>query len=262
MRRTEGQAADSPTATFGDGMNIWIELARARTIAGDEIILRQRTDLYEIRYNGMELMSSSTHHSEALLAEKALRLLARPARRVLIGGLGLGFTLRAALSFLDHRAEVVVCEIIPQIVDWNRRYLGGLAGHPLDDPRVEVRVEDVMETLGSEQGTYDVILMDTDNGPDNTVRAPNGLIYETCGISAVERSLRPDGVAAFWSATRSPPFEERLSALRWNWCRDCVSLPGASADAFHYIYLARRDAASLEQPPARGADDSLLGAFP
>lgn len=230
---------------LGVGMNIWTELARASTAVGDEIILRRRNDLYEIRYNGVELMCDSSHQSEEFLAEKALRLLGRPARRILIGGLGLGFTLRMALNYLDDDAEVTVSEIVPEIVDWNRRHLGHLAGHPLNDARVEIRVEDVMETLKHARGSYDVVLMDTDNGPDHTVRTPNGVIYDGCGISAVKQSLSPDGIAAFWSATMSPEFEERLDAAQWNWRCDCVSLLGGRVDAFHYVYLASRDVARL-----------------
>lgn len=226
-------------------MNIWTELARASTATGDEIILRRRNDLYEIRYNGVELMCNSSHQSEEFLAEKALRLLARPARRILIGGLGLGFTLRMALNYLDDDAEVTVSEIVPEIVDWNRRYLGHLAHHPLNDARVEIRVEDVTETLKRARGSYDVVLMDTDNGPDHTVRTPNGMIYEGCGIGAVKQALSPDGIAAFWSATMSSEFEKRLDAAQWNWRCDSVSLLGGRVDAFHHIYLASRDAARL-----------------
>lgn len=228
-------------------MDIWTELATASTTTGDEIILRRKNELYEIRYNGMELMSNSSHRSEDVLAEKALRLLGRPARRILIGGLGLGFTLRMALNYLDEDAEVVVSEIIPEIVDWNRRHFGHLADHPLNDTRVEIRVEDVMDTLRNEEPGYDIVLMDTDNGPDHTVRAPNGVIYNDRGIGAVKKALNPDGIAAFWSATISPEFERRLDTARWNWRCETVPLIGGRVDAFHYIYLASNAAAVLDQ---------------
>lgn len=229
-------------------MTVWAELARASNSAGDEIILRNKGELYEIRFNGMELMSSFNHRSERLLAERTLGLLGRPARKVLIGGLGLGFTLRAALDHVDAAAKVTVCEIVPEIVDWNRRHLGHLADHPLNDPRVEVRVDDVMKTLQDGPGEYDVILMDTDNGPDFLVRETNGVIYAECGIHAVERALRPEGIAAFWSATVSPDFEKRLSVLPWKWRRDDICLVGRRADAYHHIYLASRGEANLVQP--------------
>lgn len=229
-------------------MTVWAELARASNSAGDEIILRNKGELYEIRFNGMELMSNVNHRSERLLAERTLGLLGRPARKVLIGGLGLGFTLRAALDHLDDEAEVTVCEIIPEIVDWNRAHLGHLVDHPLNDPRVEVRADDVMKTLRDGLGEYDVVLMDTDNGPDFLVRETNGDIYAECGIRAVEQALTPAGIAAFWSATISPEFEKRLSALPWKWRRDDICLIGGRSDAYHHIYLASRGEANLVRP--------------
>ncbi|MGI6852514.1 hypothetical protein [Mesorhizobium sp. 1B3] len=220
-------------------MTIWAELARASNRAGDEIILRTRGDIYEIRYNGWELMSNFNHQSEAILAERSLRLLGRSARKVLIGGLGMGFTLRAALMYLESDAEVTVCELVPEIVDWHRDHIGHLAEHPLDDPRVEIRIGDVMDILRERHEAYDVIVMDTDNGPDVTVRSSNDEIYGNQGLKAVEQSLKPSGIAGFWSATVSPTFEKSLDALKWAWRRDDVLLDGGRADAFHHIYFAR-----------------------
>ncbi|MDF3907209.1 hypothetical protein [Paracoccus sp. AS002] len=144
-------------------MPIWNTLARAGTAAGDEILLRQRGALYEIRFNGIELMSNLNHQSETVLAERSLRLHGRPDARVLIGGLGMGFTLRAALELLGPAAQVTVCELVPEIAGWNRDRIGHLAGHPLRDPRVALRVADVMAVLAEPRTGFDVILMDTDN---------------------------------------------------------------------------------------------------
>ncbi len=152
----------------------------------------------------------------------------------------MGFTLRAALDLLGPDARVTVCELVPEIVDWNRTHIGHLADHPLNDPRVDVRVADVMDVLRAEQDRYDAILMDTDNGPDFTVRAANGVIYEDDGLRVVKRALKPNGVAAFWSATISDPFEDKLDMLPWQWQREDISLIGGRADAFHYIYFAAR----------------------
>lgn len=231
--------------TLGVIMTLWAELARAGNDAGDEILLRQRGGLYEIRYNGLELMSNINHQSEGVLAERALRLLGRPAGRVLIGGLGMGFTLRAALDGLDGVAGVTVCELVPEIVAWNRGPLAHLAGAPLEDPRVELCVGDVMEVLRARPGRYDVILMDTDNGPDTTVRPGNEGIYADPGLRHVHRALRPGGIAAFWSATCSPRFERRLNLLPWEWRRDDVQLIGGRVDAFHHIYFASDAAGAL-----------------
>lgn len=227
-------------------MTLWTEIERTRTASGDEIILRKRGEIYEIRFNGMELMSSFNHQSETVLAERSARLYGRAARRVLIGGLGIGFTLRTALDWLEPDARVTVCELVPEIVEWNRRFMGHLAGHPLDDPRVDMRVEDVQQVLRQEDAAYDMILMDTDNGPDLTVRDTNGAIYTDAGLNSVWHSLRPDGIAAFWSATISDEFEDRLDGLPWRWRRDDICLDGGRADAFHHIYFA---GAMLENHP-------------
>lgn len=220
------------------GMTLWTELARAGTDAGDEIILRQRGDIYEIRFNGLELMSSFNHQSETTLAERSLRLHGRSARRILIGGLGLGFTLRTTLDWLHPNAEVVVCELVPEIVEWNLAHIGHLAGHPLRDKRVRVVVDDVLKVLEYPGEPYDIILMDTDNGPDFTVRETNGTLYGHRGLQAVRRALGPGGLASFWSATISNAFEERLGKLSWEWAREDIQLIGGRADAFHHIYFA------------------------
>lgn len=228
-------------------MTLWTELARAGNAAGDDIMLRRKGPIYEIRFNGLELMSNVNHRSETVLAERSLRLYGRPARRVLIGGLGMGFTLRATLDWIGEDAEVTVCELVPEIVDWNRQSIGHLAGHPLRDRRVDLRVMDVQRLLQSEGAAYDVILMDTDNGPDFTVRTSNGAIYSDCGLKSVHRNLTQDGIAAFWSATVSRGFEDHLSALPWRWRRDDVCLIAGRADALHHIYFAGNSLTGADQ---------------
>nr|WP_246723577.1 hypothetical protein [Rhizobium sp. ARZ01] len=220
-------------------------MARASNAAGDEIILRKRSDIYEIRYNGLELMSNLNHTSEDILAKRSLRLQGA-AKKVLIGGLGMGFTLRTTLKHLGKDAEVVVCELVPEIVEWNRTCYGHLAGHPLRDARVTVRVGDVLEVLAREADAYDVILMDTDNGPDFTVRAPNGAIYGNAGLQSLRRALRSNGIASFWSATRSPAFEQELDSVSLNWWRAEVPLIAGRSDATHYIYFASDSATKQE----------------
>lgn len=219
-------------------MTLWTELARASNPAGDAINLRRKGDLYEIRFNGLELMSNINHRSETVLAERSLRLHGGTVRRILIGGLGMGFTLRAALDWVGDNTDVTVCELVPEIVDWNRHHIGHLAGHPLRDRRVNLHVVEVQRLLKWHGSDYDVILMDTDNGPDFTVRKANKAIYGESGLEAVHRRLAPDGVVAFWSATASTDFEERLEALPWRWRRDDVSLISGRADAVHHIYFA------------------------
>lgn len=232
-------------------MTLWTELARAATAAGDEILLRRRGDIHEIRFNGIELMSNITWRSEAVLAERSLRRRGLEAPRVLIGGLGMGFTLRAALDMLGPDAQITVCELIPAIAEWNGADLAALAGHPLRDPRVDLRIMDVMDLLEQSPGAFDVILMDTDNGPDFTVRADNARLYARSGLEAARDALRPGGIAAFWSAEVSEPFEARLDACGWDWQREDVQLPGGRVDAFHHVYFGRNHAQPAPAPQPR-----------
>lgn len=217
-------------------MTIWTEVDRARTAAGDEILLRQRGEIHEIRFNGIELMSNLTWRSEEVLAIRSLRKRGLADARVLIGGLGMGFTLRAALDHLDGSAAITVCELVPEIAGWNRGILGPLAGKPLEDRRVTLCVDDVMDILDTSPAGFDVILMDTDNGPDFTVRDENAQLYAHSGLARLHRALRPGGIAAFWSAEISAPFEVRLDALGWQWSREDILLPQGRADAFHHVY--------------------------
>ena len=231
-------------------MTSWTILARAGTASGDDIILRQRGDLFEICYNGIELMSNLNHQSEEQLALRSMRRINFEARRILIGGLGLGFTLRAVLDLAASDAEVIVCELIPEIVEWNRGPLAHLADNALDDPRTRVVVGDVQAHLTAIGTAYDLILLDTDNGPDFLVRAANTGIYQECGLGAVARSITPGGVVAFWSATASQDFERRLSSQPWFWLRDDIPLIPGRVDAMHHIYSCSFSAATLGQRKA------------
>ncbi len=218
-------------------MTLWTEIASTRNSSGDEIILRKREDVYEIRYNGIELMTNLNHQSEEILAEKPILAAGPDVKRLFIGGLGMGFTLRASLDHLPADANIVVCELIPEIVAWNRTYFGHLTRYPLEDPRVSVLIGDALDALHQQCGTYDLILLDTDNGPDYTVREQNALIYECLGIHAIRRALKPGGIACFWSATRSSTFEAALDLASWPFKREQVNLSNTSADVEHYIYF-------------------------
>lgn len=228
------------------------------TAAGDEIILRRRGGIHEIRFNGIELMSNLTWRSEAVLAERSIRRHGDTEASVLIGGLGMGFTLRSALDLLGPQAQVTVCELIPAIARWNAGPLAYLADAPLRDPRTDLRVADVMDLLRASPGAFDVILMDTDNGPDFTVREDNTRLYAQAGLAAVRRALRTGGVAAFWSADISESFEARLDADGWDWSREDVQLPGGRADAFHHIYLAKAVNGATQAPIPRQLMESAM----
>jgi spermidine synthase len=171
----------------------------------------RRDDEYIIRANGIILMSSRMHGSEealATLACRRVRTLARPS--VLIGGLGMGFTLRATLDLLTPGASVVVAELLPAVVEWNRGPLGPLANHPLNDPRVRLDVGDVAATLRSGAGRFDAVLLDVDNGPDALTAPSNAALYTARGIAAARAALKIGGVVAAWSSRDDRRFAERL----------------------------------------------------
>jgi spermidine synthase len=205
-------------------------------VPGGELVLSRRGDEWSIRVRRVELMNSRTHGSEDELGRMTCaRIAGRTAPRVLVGGLGFGFTLRATLDALDAAARVDVVEIVPAIVRWNRELLGDLAKHPLADPRVTVIEADVAEVIRAAHGTYDAILLDTDNGPDGVYDGNAGL-YKRAGLAAAHAALVPGGVLAVWSAFESPTFTSWLRGVGFT-----VDLQGVrAAGARHYIWFARR----------------------
>jgi spermidine synthase len=186
-------------------------LGQALSRDGTVLKLIRRSDEYVILANGKSLMSSRMHGSEEALATFACRkarTLEQP--RVLIGGLGMGFTLRAALDLLPPDAEVVVAEIVPAVVEWNRGPLGPLAEEPLNDSRVRVEIDDVAIALGSRSGQFDAVLLDVDNGPTAFAASNNAGLYDDRGIAAAFSALKMNGVLAVWSAREDRKFEQRL----------------------------------------------------
>ena len=179
--------------------------------------LIRRSDEYIILVDGAILMSSRMHGSEEALATFAcqrLRTLQQPS--VLIGGLGMGFTLRATLDLLPPDATVVVAELVPAVVEWNRGPLGPLAGHPLKDRRVRVETGDVAVTLSSRLGQFDAVLLDVDNGPTAFTASNNAGLYDNRGIAAARAALKMDGVLAVWAAQDDRKFEQRLRQGRFD----------------------------------------------
>src|SRR5690606_5070835 len=180
---------------------------------GTRLRLLQRNDEFSIKIAGApgELMNSRLHGSEAALATLACERIAHlPEPRVLIGGLGMGFTLAAALSSLGENALVTVAELVPEVEAWNRGPLGAAAGYPLNDARARVHIGDVAELLKEGNGNWDAILLDVDNGPEGLTRKENSWIYSPEGIAAAQKSLSPDGILAYWSAGPEHAFTERL----------------------------------------------------
>jgi len=208
---------------------------------GSELRLLQRNDEFSIRITGTpgELMNTRLHGSEDALAELACRRIAdRPQARVLVGGLGMGFTLAAALKALGADAEVVVAELVPGVVEWNRGPLGTAAGNPLADPRTRVSVGDVGELLRREPGGFDAIMLDVDNGPEGLTRRENDWLYSPEGLATAQQALRPDGVLAVWSAGQDPAFTERLRRVGLLVETVTVRAQRPGKGARHYIWLA------------------------
>jgi spermidine synthase len=189
-------------------------LAETRTPDGARLTLHEHDGSYCIRLDGQDLMHSVTSASEILLGELAAEpLSAHPAGRVLIGGLGLGYTLKAVLAKAGPKAVVEVGELMPEVVEWNRTFMAALNGKLLADPRVQVRLGDVVATLArARPASYDAILLDVDNGPVPMVRAGNVRLYGPAGLANLKSRLRPGGRLAIWSAAPDHTFEARLRA--------------------------------------------------
>jgi spermidine synthase len=165
----------------------------------------------KISSGGGELMSTRKHGSEdALGALPCQRLRNRETARVLIGGLGMGFTLAAVLKEVGPGAEVTVAELIPEVVDWNRGPLGERSGFPLNDPRTKVHVGDVAKLMRRKRGYFDVIALDVDNGPEGLTQSANDWLYSMPGIIAAQEALTPNGILAYWSAGPDQAFHDRL----------------------------------------------------
>ena len=189
----------------------WELLGQSRTPEGTEMSLTRRGNEYMILADGKDLMSSRMKGSEEELARLGCdraRTMETPS--VLVGGLGLGFTLRATVDVLPREAKVVVAELMTAVVDWNKGALGPLANHPLEDRRVEVALGDVAVLLRSSPARFDSILLDVDNGPAAFSQASNAGLYDNAGLLTIKAALRPHGVLAVWSAWDDRKFEHRL----------------------------------------------------
>jgi spermidine synthase len=185
-------------------------------------------------------MSSRKHGSEEALAEQSCARLADAGHaRILIGGLGMGFTLAAALRHAGSGAEIVVAELVPGVVAWNRGPLGGCAGHPLDDPRVRVHEGDVAGVLKAKAQAFDAILLDVDNGPEGLTHQGNNWLYGMDGLKAAYEALHPLGVLAVWSAGPSQAFSARLQKVGFEVEELRVRAHGKKG-ARHTIWFARR----------------------
>jgi spermidine synthase len=178
-----------------------------------QMSLHRRGDVFSIRVGGVELMNNWIYGIDCGLADHGCAALADPSHaRVLIGGLGMGFTLARTLSLLGPESEVFVAELVPGVVRWNETLLGDLAEHPLRDERVTVVEDDVGRLLRAERGAWDAILLDVDNGPEGLSRKSNDGLYDGKGLAAARAALRPGGVLAIWSLSGDRIFSERMTS--------------------------------------------------
>jgi spermidine synthase len=217
-----------------------IKLAESTTADGGAMALFEHDGAYCINYSGQELMHSSASASEVLLGQIGVERLDQDAEaRVLVGGLGLGFTLRSVLENVGPNTTVEVVELIPEVVEWNREYLKPLNGAMLDDPRVVVEVADVTQFVRKEQrDRYDVILLDVDNGPVALVSNSNSSLYSNSGLRRLRTALKPGGRVVFWSASQDLRFEHRLDHADFKVSKVPAKVHEGARRAAYLLYVA------------------------
>jgi len=206
---------------------------------GIDLRLMQRGTEFSIMTGSTELMNSRLSGSEEALATLVCeRLKDRPRARMLIGGLGMGFTLRAALGALGDEASIVVAELVPAVVAWGRGPMAEIFGTSLTEPRVTIHEGDVGALIRSGAAEYDAILLDVDNGPDGLTREANDSLYDLGGLDAARRALRPGGILAVWSSGPDPRFTKRLRQSGFKVEEVPVRANGKRGGARHVIWLA------------------------
>jgi len=221
----------------------WETVARAAGPDGADWVLARRGGEWVVRAAGRALMSSRQHGSEEALAALGLGRMERARARghaptVLVGGLGLGFTLRAALDRLPGDARVVVAELVPALVEWNRGPVADLAGRPLEDPRTRLQQGDVLARIAEARGAFDAILLDVDNGPSAVSQAANDRLYGDAGVRACRDALRSGGVLGVWSAGPDERYRARLEKA--GLVVEVHAVPareGTSRGARHVVFL-------------------------
>jgi spermidine synthase len=215
-------------------------LASAEISGGGTLRLIRRGNDYMIALGANELMNSRMSGSEEALARLALDRIERAAPRLLIGGLGMGFTLRAALAGGGPGAQVTIVELVGAVVDWARGAMADLFAGSLDDPRVSIRIADVVDVIAdAAPATWDAILLDVDNGPDAMTQPGNDRLYGAAGLAAARRALRPGGALAIWSAAPDPAFTRRLQRTGAAVEEHIVRAHRGRGGARHTIWLAR-----------------------
>jgi spermidine synthase len=220
----------------------WEHIGTARVPGADvELRLMRRGTDFSMMLGQNELMSSRLSGSEAALATLACRRIEAVERpHLLIGGLGMGFTLRAALAVLGAEARIVVAELVPAVIAWARGPMADIFGDSLDDPRASIRSADVIEVIKSHASAFDAILLDVDNGPEGLIRKANDALYDLEGLKSIRRALRPGGVLAVWSSGPNALFSKRLRAAGFDVNEVAVRATAKRRGARHVIWFATK----------------------
>ncbi len=214
-------------------------LATAQIPGGEGLRLFRRDGDFMIVLGANELMSSRQSGSEEALALLTCDRLRSDAPHLLIGGYGMGFTLRAALARLGPKARMTVAELVPEIIDWARGPMAALTAGCLDDPRVELKLDDVADLIAYPRVRYDAILLDVDNGPDGLMRADNDHLYSVTGLSRARAALKQGGILAIWSAQPDERFARRLKHTGFNVEEVQVRARSNGKGARHVIWFAK-----------------------
>lgn len=225
-----------------------IKLAKATTPDGGEMVLYQHDQDFSIIVDGDDLMHSRRHESELQLAQLGCQhLTGAPEATVLIGGLGMGYTLRQTLDILNSKSQVIVAELMPSVVEWNQEFLGELNNHPLRDPRVTLQTGDVVDLITDSKNSFDTILLDIDNGPEAMTNSANSRLYGYMGIMACKTALRNKGCLAVWSAKPNKQFEHQVMDCGMHIHRFRVPAHKGKNASSHFIWIASEDLKNL--PP-------------
>ena len=220
----------------------WLQIDTARVPGADvELRLMRRGDEFSMKLGQNELMNSRLSGSEEALATLACRRLeAVKAPHLLIGGLGMGFTLRAALAVLGPEARILVAELLPAVIAWAKGPMAVIFGDSLTDPRASIREADVVEVIQSHASAFDAILLDVDNGPVGLIRKANDALYDLKGLKAIHRALRPKGVLAVWSSGPNASFSKRLRDAGFAVNEVAVRATTKRSGARHVIWFATK----------------------
>lgn len=220
----------------------WLQIDTARVPGADvELRLMRRGAEFSMMLGPNELMNSRLSGSEEALATLACRRIETVKRpHLLIGGLGMGFTLRAALSVLGPEARITVAELVPAVIRWARGPMVNIFGGSLDDPRASIRNADVIDVIQSHPAAFDAILLDVDNGPEGLIRKANDALYDLRGLKTIRRALRPNGVLAVWSSGPHPLFSKRLRDAGFEVNEVNVRATTKRSGARHLIWFATR----------------------